>query len=350
MANIAPSRTFEGSDLSTNVFGKIIKDGIRVVSFRDERNKEGNFFFILPPYKADSAGRGVSWKVVQVRDNFGIDVKEMFAVPKQCPVSYFAGRVKQFYPDYAKVEQANVNGRAIKRYPAFGRQTNKVIFNVAYMQSLHLGSHVLTLPQFGGAEHVEAWGRRRMADGSEAPLLNNPDAAIPVFIQLKKDAIGMPWVVAPDASKTYKLPPELSDSNYLYNLDDVVHYPEIDYLIDKMRSFVPTEIFNKCMAGYALPGGTVFGGGLTSSPAMASPASSTVAPPSYPTTTVSQPAQIAPVSSPMPRAMVPMTPQAQQEPPVPSLSTANAGNPTAGATPTFTVEQARAYLNQTGSR
>ena len=351
MATITPSRAFEGSDLSTNVFGKTLKENIRAVSFREDRNKEGNFFFILPPYKADTAGRGVSWKVVPVRDNFGIDIKELFAVPRNCPVAYFAGRAKQFYPDYAKVETVVQNGRSVKRYPAFGRSTNKVLFNVGYMNAMHLGAHVLTLPQFGGGEHIEAWGRRRMPDGSEAPLLNDPKKAIPVFIQLKKDAVGQPWVVTPEASKTYELPMELSDSNYLYNLDDVVHYPEIDYLVDKLRGFVPADIFNKCMAGYQLPSGVVIGAGavavnanLPGSPGPLQMAVPQMAMPSYPAPQAAGPAPI----SAIPRAVIPNVGPQPMEQPLPTVQVQHTGNP-AGSPPVFSVEEARAYLQRTAA-
>ena len=352
MAVIAPSRAFEGSDLSTNVFGKILKEGVRAVSFREDRNKEGNFFFILPPYKADNAGRGVSWKVVPVRDNFGIDVKELFVVPRNCPVAYLASRAKQFFPDYAKTEQANVNGRLIKRYPAFGRTTNKVLFNVAYMNALHLGSQVLTLPQFGGGEHIEAWGRRRMPDGSDAPLLNDPNAAIPVFIQLKKDAVGQPWSVTPEASKTYVLPAELTDASYLYNLDEVLHYPDLEYLVDKLRGFVPSEIYNRCMQGYQMPNGQIIGGGPPVSMAGAAPQSGFPTP-AFPTASLPLPAQGGPgmgqpgplpLSAAPPRAVVPTMalPQSPMDAPLPVVPTSNLGNPAGG----FTVEQARNYLQQ----
>lgn len=373
MAVYVPSRAFEGSDLSTSIFGKIIKDGVRTVNFRDEKNKEGSYFFILPPYKEDSGGRGVSWKVIPVRDNFGIDVKEVFPVPRNCPVAYLASRAKQFYQDYARVEQVTINNKLLKRYPAFGRPTNKVIFNVAYMNAMHLGAHVLTLPQFGGAEHIEAWGRRRMSDNTEAPLLNNPDMAIPVFIQLKRDAVGQPWVVTPEPSKVYKLPNELADADYLYNLDDVVAYPEIEYLIDKLRSFVPTDIFNRCMVGYQMPNGSIIGsvpppsptpatqnvqtGSAKSQPVAAMPSFAqnqglSCSPPitANPGFTQSQPVLSPPLPIPsvMPRATVPqvaMPTMTPSEPPMPSMSTTATANPTAG--PVFTVEQARAYLAQT---
>lgn len=368
MAVIAPSRSFDGSDLSTNVFGKVIKDGVRTVNFREDKNKEGNFFFILPPYKVDAMGRGVSWKVVSIRDNFGIDVKETFAVPQRCPIAYFSGRVKQFYPDYAKVEQVQQAGRTVKRYPPFGRLTNKVLFNVGYMQALQLGAHVLTLPQFGGGEHIEAWHRRRMPDGSEAPLLNHPDAAIPVFIQLKKDAVGQPWVVTPEASKTYKLPAELADANFLYNLDEVVHYPEIDYLLEKLQSFVPTEIFNRCMHGYQLPNGHVIGSASSGGVALPSASPAPVPSAGIPTAgiptagiptagipgtgvnptagmpvAVSQPMPL--VGGAIPKAVVPTLPVEAPVPqvPAPAMSNPMAAAPSSGG---YSIEEARKFLAQ----
>lgn len=360
MAVIAPSRSFDGSDLSTNVFGKVIKDGVRTVNFREDKNKEGNFFFILPPYKLDAMGRGVSWKVVSIRDNFGMDVKETFAVPPQrCPVAYFSGRVKQYYPDYAKVDQVQqAGGRTMKRYPAYGRLTNKVIFNVAYMNGLQYGAHVLTLPQFGGGEHIEAWNRRRMPDGSEAPLLNNPDAAVPIFIQLKKDAVGQPWVVTPEASKTYKLPVELADASFLYNLDDVIHYPEVDYLLSKLQSFVPAEIFNRCMQGYQLPNGQILGGspavtGASLPTPMATPSAGVpgsgmpgtgLNPSAGLATAVSQPMPL--VAGNIPKAVVPSLPTTPHaEAPVPQVPAPALSNPmaTAGG---YSMEEARKFLSQ----
>lgn len=362
MAVIAPSRSFDGSDLSTNVFGKVIKDGVRIVNFREDKNKEGNFFFILPPYKVDGMGRGVSWKVVSIRDNFGIDTKETFAVPQRCPIAYFSGRVKQFYPDYAKVEQIQQAGRTVKRYPPFGRLTNKVLFNVGYMSALQLGAHVLTLPQFGGGEHIEAWHRRRMPDGSEAPLLNHPDAAIPVFIQLKKDAVGQPWVVTPEASRTYKLPEQLADASFLYNLDEVVHYPEIEYLLEKLQSFVPTEIFNRCMQGYQLPNGHVIGGSAgLATPSVAPVPVPTGMPMAMPTAagtgmnpTAGMPASAAQpmplVGGSIPKAVVPTMPMAAPvEAPVPQVVAGSLSNPMAApaqASGGYTIEEARKFLAQ----
>jgi hypothetical protein len=43
----------------------------------------------------------------------------------------------------------------------------------------------------------------------------------------------------------------LADTDYLHNLDEIVLYPNKDELIEKLRSVVPTDIFNKGMEGYS---------------------------------------------------------------------------------------------------
>lgn len=260
MAIYQPSLNFEGGELSTNIFGKIIIDGVRQINFRDERNKQGNYFFILPPYKLDSANHGVSWKTVQVRDNFGIDPKERFAVKDTtCPINYFANQAKVLFPNYAKPEKVEVNGKTITRYPSFGRIAKKVIFNAAYIKEVTLGAHVLELPVFGAGETIYNWSRMKDEQGNDRGMINNPAAAKPVFIQLKKDAVGNPWVVQ-ITDKDYPLPVQLSDTDYLYNLDNVVLYPSPEESIEKLRGFTPREIFNACMSGYRVNGKLVVAG------------------------------------------------------------------------------------------
>lgn len=255
MAIIQPARSFEGSDLSSSAFGKIIKDGVRTVSFREDKNKEGNFFFILPPYKADRFGKGVSWRTVEVRDNFGAgNTKEKFAIRDSCPISYFANQVKLLFPGYAKVEEEadQTSGQKRKRYPTFGRITKKVLFNVAYFKDLSLGAHVMELPQYGAAEKIEQYGRQKNPDGTDKALLNDWKGAIPVWVHLNmsKGKGGNPWEVTIEASQKYPLPEGLADSDNLYNLDDVIEYPEADTLVEKLRQVTPTDIFDTCMEGY----------------------------------------------------------------------------------------------------
>jgi len=252
MAFIETSRSFEGSETSGNHFGRLIKDGVRTMTFREEKNKTGNYVFLLPPYKQDRGGNGVWYKVIKVRKDFGIDVKESFCHREGDPISYFANQCKLHFPNYAKVETITLdNGKAQKKYPTFGRITNSCIYNSAYVNELQLGAHVLVVPEHYVGQTIELWGKSRDAKGNLKPMLNERKNAIAVKIQLRgKEVQGNPWLIEIDGSQGWVLPDELSDSDYLYNLDDVLHYPENDYLIEKLRSITPTDIFNHCMSGY----------------------------------------------------------------------------------------------------
>jgi hypothetical protein len=64
-------------------------------------------------------------------------------------------------------------------------------------------------------------------------------------------AVGMPWKIVVNNSKGYRLDPKFADTDYLYNLDEVVSFPSKDDLIGKLRTIVPVDLFNKCMAGYS---------------------------------------------------------------------------------------------------
>lgn len=337
MAIIQASRTFEGSELTSNAFGKVLIDGIRSVSFREDKNKEGNFFFILPPYKVDRFGKGVSWKTLQVRDNFGIDVKERFAVAPNCPISFFANQVKLLFPDYAKVEKFSHEGKEMKRYPTYGRTVNRVIFNVAYFKGLELGAHILEVPQFGAGDKVEAYSRGKQPGGEDNPLINDYKAAYPVWFQLKKNAVGNPWEVTIEKSRAYALPESLADSDNLYNLDDVIYYPDPEYLIEKLRSITPVEIFEACMNGYYKN-------------QHFKAASVAIAPQSVPqeVTNVStlQPA-FTPTNAVMPRAVIPgrtatqnAAPQSAPQP-IPQESVQVGSNPVA-----MTKDQAREFITR----
>lgn len=331
MPVIKPTRSFEGSDLSTSVFGRIVKDGVRVINFRDEKNSAGNFFFILPPYKADSYGKGISWKVLPVRDNFGIEPKELFPIGPNCPISYFSNQAKLRYAQYAKTEKVMVDGRMVNKYPSFGRPVNKVLFNSSYMKEPALGAHVLTLPQFGAAEQIERWNRRVLPNGGEAPLINDPERITPIWIQLKKNAVGNPWVVTPDPSQYYTLPPELSDSEYLYNLDDIICYPDPELLIAKLRTFTPADIFNACIAGYRQNDATTVSMAVPT--AESKPAMPQAAPVATPVA----------ISAPIAKATVGPAPVADVVPKVHVEATAN---PMQEAPKQWSIEEAKRYLSQ----
>lgn len=251
MAIITPARKFEGGEMNTSLFGQTIKSGIRIINFRDPENQGGVYLFILPPYKLDSQGNGVWYKVFTVRDNFGLDTKEKFSVGPNCPVEWFAAKCKHYFPKYAATEKTQREGRDIKVYPPFGRTTKKVVFNTAFFRNLGLGSHVLEIPQYGCADQIDQWHRTKTPEGGDAPMLNDPRAAIPVEFKLEKNVKGNPWRVTISSSKIYQIPDQLADSDNLYNLDDVILYPQQEELIEKLRKTVPVEMFNKCMEGYS---------------------------------------------------------------------------------------------------
>lgn len=231
--------------MSPNAFGTLLKPGIPFVNFREEQNKNGVKVFILGAYKEDTAGNGVWYKVVKIRDNFGLDVKEKFAVQPGCPVQWFESKVKTYAPNYAATTETTKNGQKVKVYPAHGRTSYRVLFNAAYVNNPTAGAHVLELPQWKCADQIDNWCK-----DPDRPMINNWEAAIPVSLRLDKKGAFPQWEVIIDASKAFKLPAELADSDYLHNLDQVVLYPNKQELYEKLRMITPGEIFDRCMADY----------------------------------------------------------------------------------------------------
>lgn len=249
MAIIRASKTFEGGDLSQRT-STYIKPGTRLVDFKNKEN--GVYLFILGAYKQDKSGAGVWYRPLHIRDNFGMGLyKKKFAIQPNCPIEYFANKVQTFAPNMAKsTETRDDNNRVRWIYPAWGRSTWRVLYNAAIFKDFGSGVHVLDLPQSGGAAVIDEYVKGHQADGSENPDLTNYEAAIPVNIKLDLKVAGQPWKIRIDNSKTFVLPVELADTEYLYNLDDVINYPSKDSLIEELKSIVPTDIFKKGMEGY----------------------------------------------------------------------------------------------------
>ena len=347
MPIINPGRSFQGAGMDTHPYGVTIKPGVRTINFRDpEIKSNGIQLFILAPYKTDSAGAGVWYKVFKIRDFFGLETKEKFVSGPNCPVEYFASKVKLYYPALALVSEEVREGKKVKVYPSYGRTTARVLFNTAMFKSLHLGAHVMEVPQFGCADVIDAWTRRKTADGSDSPLLNNWEASIPVEFKLKQNAVGNPWQVVIDPTKTYKLPVELADSDYLYNLDEIILYPAKDEVIEKLRRITPNDVFQKCIAGYTDGAVTVsFGGAAPVTTQSVAPQQSSYSD-SLPfefkaaQSTVAQPQVIAPAFT-IPKAnhqgTVQAGPMAQE---VPKVQAAYASNPIAG----LDLAKAKAFL------
>ena len=251
MAIITPNKTFVGSEMRqrTNTY---IKSDIRTVNFgKDE--KDGVYLFILGAYKTDSVGSGVWYKTVKIRDNFGVGMsKEKFAVQPNCPIDFFTNRVQSIAPAMAKPAKVQDDlGRERWSYPAWGRVAYRVLYNAAYFGKFEKGVHVLDLPQHGGASVIDEFVRGTGPDGTENPIINDYRNAIPLHIKLDLGASGQPWKIRIDNNKTFTLPEQLADTDYLYDLDSVVNYPDKNTLIEKLKSFVPPDIFRKGMEGYS---------------------------------------------------------------------------------------------------
>ena len=250
MAIIRASRTFEGGELSQRT-STYIKQGTRLVNFKDK--SDGVFLFLLGAYKQDNAGNGVWYRPLKIRDNFGMGMyKEKFAVQPNCPIEYFASKVQTFAPEMSKSrETVDDTGRKRWIYPAWGRTAWRVLYNAAIFNDFGSGVHVLDLPMSGGGSVIDAFVKDKDADGNLNPDLTDYENAIPVNIKLDLKAVGQPWKITINQAKKYKLPIELADTEYLYNLEDIVSYPDKDELIEKLKSIVPTDVFEKGMDGYS---------------------------------------------------------------------------------------------------
>lgn len=250
MAIIRASRTFEGGELKQSG-GGYLKPGTRTMNFRDKQNVEGVYVFLLEAYKEDAGGNGVWYKPLKIRADFGMDQKEKFAVQPNCPIDYFANKVKTYAPNFAKAEKVKRENREMTVYPPYGRIAWRVLYNAIYLKNQEAGIHVLDLPQSGGASVIDEYVKGKSPDGAENPRLNDYQAAIPVFIKLDLTASGQPWKLIVKEGKTYTLDEQFADTDNLYNLDTVVTYPSKEELIEKLRMVVPQNLFNQCMAGYS---------------------------------------------------------------------------------------------------
>lgn len=254
MAIIKPAKKFAGSDLTNRSSSKYIKEGFKQVLFNVPQNKDGLYLYILPPYKTDANGDGVWYKAIKIRDNFGEKFKEKYAVGPQDPADFFERNFKIHFPEDAKpVDEQDDTGRLRKRYPLYGRVTTRVIYNVGLVDDLSAGPHVLDLPSYMGASQLVEWLEKKDSRGRDMPMLNDPEACIPIFVKLKDGGSGNPWSIQPDPSNPAALPIELADSDSLYNLDDVIEYKSRADIIEKLREMYPPNVFELCMEGYSQP-------------------------------------------------------------------------------------------------
>lgn len=252
MAIIRPSLKFEGSELNLSASATpYIKEGVRRALFNKSTNAEGAFLYFLPAYKADNAGNGIWYKKISIRDNFGTNYKEKYFVPNkmQDPAEYFANNFKILYPEEAKVKDVENNGKKFKQYPFCGRMADRVIYNVAFAQNLGAGAHVLDLPLRNGADILMNWLDGRDLMGNARQPVNDPDRCVPVFVKLKEGSAN-PWMIQVENNQPVKLPDQLADSDYLYNLDDVFVMKSKEEIIAKLREMYSSDVFEDCMNGY----------------------------------------------------------------------------------------------------
>lgn len=252
MAIIRPSLKFEGSELNlTASSAPYIKDSVRRAVFNKTTNQEGAYLYFLPAYKADHEGNGIWYKKVSIRDNFGSNFKEKYYVPNRSsdPAEYFANNFRILYPEDAKVTDQDVNGRKFKKYPNYGRVTDRIVYNVAFAQNLGAGAHVLDLPLRNGADNLMNWLDGRDISGRARQPVNDPDRCVPVFVKLK-DGTANPWTIQVENNQPVQLPEQLADSDYLYNLDDIFISKSKEEIIAKLREMYSADVFDDCMNGY----------------------------------------------------------------------------------------------------
>lgn len=252
MAVIKPSIKFEGSELNLNPSSTpYIQEGVRRAIFNKTTNQEGAYLYFLPSYKADRAGNGVWYKKITVRDNFGTSYKEKYVVldKSQDPAEYFANNFRALFPEEARVGETEVNGKKFKKYPNYGRTTDRVVYNVAFAQNLGLGAHVLDLPLRNGADSLMNWleGKDMMGRGRQP--INDPDHCVPVFVKLKENSAN-PWMIQIENSEAVRLPEQLADSDYLYNLDEIFVIKSKEEIISKLRDMYDEDTFDQCMNGF----------------------------------------------------------------------------------------------------
>ncbi len=303
MAIIKPSLTFEGSD--TGVLQNktpYLRDAVRKVVFDKNNNQQGTYLYFLPAYRADNFGNGVWYKTFEIRDNFGDKYKEKYFVASRDsdPAEYFANNFRTLYREEAQVTKVVTNGKTFNKYPNFGRVTKRIVFNVAYANNLDAGVYLLDLPAANGASQLLEWLGKTDINGNRRHPINDPDRAVPVFVQLK-DSGSNPWYLNVESSQPVILPPTLADSANLYNLDDVFNYKSKEDIIAKLREMYPNEVFERCMDGY--PGLTRSSSASyqqTQAPRPAAPAPVAQAPVAVPAAAVQLPQAGVPINTQVP--------------------------------------------------
>jgi hypothetical protein len=252
MPVIKPSRTFEGSSVGgPSNSTPYIREDVQRAIFNKSQNTNGAYIYFMPAYRLDSQGSGVWLKHLEIRDNFGDKYKEKYWVPvkHEDPADYFAKHFMKLYPGEEDTTTVAANGKTFKKYPNYGRTTKRVLFNVAFANNLAAGVHVLDLPQYNGASIITNWMSQMDISGKLRPMLNDPDAAYPVFVRLL-DSGSNPWQINVDSSQPAILPESLTAQERLYNLDEILVQKPAHEIIAKLREMYSSDVFEDCMHGF----------------------------------------------------------------------------------------------------
>ena len=252
MAIIKPSLKFEGSELNLNSSASpYLKDGLRRAIFSKTTNQDGAYLYFLSAYKADPTGAGVWYKKIFIRDNFGTNYKEKYYVRDHTkdPAYHFGNNFRLLFPEEARVKEEEVNGKKFKKYPNFGRNAERVIYNVAFASNLQLGAHVLDLPLRNGADILMNWLDAKDMLGNVRQPINDPERSIPVLVKMK-DASANPWSLQVENTPPVALPAQLADTDYLYNLDEILIVKPNEEILAKLREMYAGAVFDACMDGF----------------------------------------------------------------------------------------------------
>lgn len=255
MSYILPSREFEGSAVQTYVSSPYVNHQVPRMLFNSKNNPEGAYILFLPAYKLDSMGRGVWFKKITVRDNFGASFKEKYYVADKGsdPAEYFAFnyiRIHGFDSVRPQKDKSD-KGRTFMKYPNFGRLTERVLFNVTYYRRepaelQREKVYVLDLPLINGANKLLDYTTSKQIDGSYREPINHPARCVPVKVGMTGEGAN-PWVIQVESSDhAVALPPNLANLNHL---DEILIQKDPQEIISKLREMYPAD-FDTCMEGY----------------------------------------------------------------------------------------------------
>lgn len=221
----------------------IIKKGIREAVISEKKEPKGVWLLFLPPWNAE----GRWYKMLTIRDNFGEKIKEKYVVIENDPVSYFVKNYQYRHPNEPKSWQEEEGGKKYTRYPYYGRQTKRVLYNVAYYQRMGDGCHVLNVPVYKCADVIDKYCRTEhpITKAVNGPICD-PNRCVPVFMKVD----GMNYTVTLMPDQPVQLPEQFADSQYLYNLDEVYIKKTPEELIAKLHEMYHPEEVDACLDGY----------------------------------------------------------------------------------------------------